>query len=169
MFGQKKIVEKPKPPTKEEQLGPRPADIPNADPLIRFQILLRHSMPSVEVEAHAHDFGQPSDCDKPRNTSYTHFVVRGDTTWKEYQGYSDRTGGYTWKWIKDQPVKVVFSIRTDDIVMVAALDNTKATEVETLALERREDPVGRLRPEYATGGFVSRKSNGEINVSFDID
>ena len=178
MFGKKKIVETPKVRTKEEELGPRPADVPNAEPLIKFQVLLRHSLPSIEVMAHAHDFGQPADCDKPRNTSYTHFVVRGDQTWQESRKHVRTVHGnslassyaiYKWEWVPKVPVNVVFSIRTDDVVMVVAMDNAQAASTESLALERREDPVGHVTD--PTGGWSRGPylKGAEISASFDLD
>lgn len=178
MFGKKKIVEMPKLLTREEELGPKPADVPNTEPLIKFQILLRHSLPSIEVMAHAHDFGQPADCDKPRNSTYTHFVVRGDQGWQESRKYVRTVHGnsltpsyeiYKWDWVPKVPVNVVFSIRTEDVVMVVAMDSVQAASTESLALERREDPVGR---QYDSTGGWSRGPHvkgAEISASFDLD
>lgn len=174
MFGKKQIIEKPKELSKEEQLGAKPDDIANTEPLTAFQILLRHSLPSIEITAHAHDFGEQPSCDGGKSGRFTHFIVRGDTTHVPYRRHvgTERTGNpylsnelYRWEWRKDQPVKVVFSIRTDDVVMVVAKDNVTPVDTETLALEPRPQP----EPIYAQGGFISRNSNGGINVSLDID
>lgn len=161
MFGKAKI-ETTKRMTKEEQLGPKPADIPFNHPLITFQVILKYDLPSVEVQAHAHDFGGEDSCDRPRSGQWTKFVVYGDTTWVEHGEYVDTIrgplGGETirrWRWIKNQTHKVVFSIRTSDITMVAATDNAKAVEVETLSLTRRETPQLQV-PKYATGGIIDQ-------------
>lgn len=144
MFGKKKI-ETSKGQTKEQQLGPKPDDVPFTHPLITFQVILKNNLPSVEVQAHSHDFGEEANCDRPRSGQWTKFYVHGDITWREHREYVDTVRGplgsesvYRWKWIKDQPHKVVFSIRTADVSMVAATENAKAVEIETLALERRE-------------------------------
>lgn len=179
MFGKKKITETPKVVSKEDELGPRPADVPNTEPLIKFQVLLRHSLPSIEVMAHAHDFGQPADCDKPRLGNYTHFVVRGTQGWQEHRRHVRTVHGnslassyeiYKWEWVPKVPVNVVFSIRTDDVVMVVAMDNAQAASSESLALERREDPVGQ-RPD-PTGGWVGGPATqgGRLSgVYIDVD
>lgn len=165
MFGQKKIIEKLKVETKEEQLGVKPDDIVNTEPLTKFQILLCHSLPSIEVSAHAHNFGEQSNCDTGKSGQFTHFIVRGDTTHVPYRRHvvTQRTGNpylvheiYRWEWRKDQQVKVVFSIRTDDVVMVVATDNFTPVESETLALEPRPRP----ELKYATGGWI----NGPVDI-----
>lgn len=161
MFGKNKIVEKPVEKTKEEWLGPKPADIPNTEELITFQILLRHSLPSINVEAHAHDFGRSGD-GFGGNSYFTHFIVRGDITWIEDQRWHEVRqdsgrpyllgGYYSWRWLQHEPVNLVFSIRADDVVMVVALDNAKPVETEVLALESRvPEPVAPRKP----GGMVS--------------
>lgn len=166
MFGKKKIiVEERRELSKEEQLGSKPDDIVNTEPLIKFQILLRHSLPSIEVLAHAHDFGEQPNCDTGKSGRFTHFIVRGDTTHVPHRRHvgTQRTASpfltneiYRWEWRKDQPVKVVFSIRTDDVVMVVATDNFTPVESETLALEPRPKP----EPNYATGGWI----NGPVDI-----
>lgn len=135
MFKKKNpIVEVPKAKSKEEQLGPKPADIPHGLEMTTFHILLKYSLPSIEVQAHTHDFGTNRDCGGGGGR-FTHFYIQSDTTWVEDREYFEYH--HRWVWKKDQPTKVVFSIRTDDIVMVVAKDNFTPVTTETLALEPR--------------------------------
>lgn len=167
MFGKKIEVPKIVKMSKEEELGPKPADIPNTDPLLTFQILLRHSLPSIEVQAHTHDFGTEASCDKPRTGEWTNFYVKDGETWTDVRGhvetkYTDgsrdpfrATDVYRWQWVKHDKVRSVFSIRTDDVVMVVAKDNVAPVTEETLALELRakpEPPVPTMRYEYQFDG-----------------
>jgi hypothetical protein len=172
MFGKNKM-EIPKSQTKEQQLGPKPEDMPFTHPLITFQVILKNNLPSVEVQAHAHDFGEETNCDRPRSGQWTKFVVYGDTTWTEHHEYVDSVRGpmgmqsvRRWRWVKHQPHRVVFSIRTADVSMVAATDNAKAVEVETLALERRETPQPCIESpyKYADGGVISRESIRNVDL-----
>jgi hypothetical protein len=168
MFGKK--TEIPKPPTKEEQLGPKPADITFDAPLITFQVILKNNLPSVEVRAHAHDFGEETNCDRPRSGQWTKFVVYGDTTWVEHRDYVDTRPGplgsvsvYRWRWVRQQTQQVVFSIRTADVAMVAAVDNAKAVEDETFnVLERRELTAPSM---MAANPYGNRADGGPV---FDV-
>lgn len=170
MFGTKK-VETPKQRTKEEQLGPKPADVTFDAPLITFQVILKNNLPSVEVRAHAHDFGEEQvNCDRPRSGQWTKFVVYGDITWREHRDYVDTVRGplgsesvYRWRWIKDQPHKVVFSIRTADVAMVAAVDNAKAVQTETFNVLDRHELTGPSM--MAANPYGQRADGGPV---FDV-
>lgn len=136
--------------SKEEELGPRPADVPNDAPLITFQVLLRHSLPSIDVQAHFHDFARETNCDTPRSGKWTNFYVKDGETWTDVRNHVETIRGsnpphnsvsvYQWEWVKIDQTRSVFSIRTDDVVMVVARDNVAPAAQETLALELRPKP-----------------------------
>jgi len=159
MFGKKRVEAAPVRQTKEEQLGPKPADIPNTEEPKVFEVLLTSSLPSVRVRAHAHNFGVSG------SNSYTHFVIHEGTTWiadRVLVGYERTPHGSVeiskWNWVREQKSSVVFAIRTCEVAMVAVVDNVEPVQAETLALDAREyqqsrpsDPRGTLR---ADGGPV---------------
>jgi hypothetical protein len=158
VFGKKKINEPLTTVTKEQELGPRPADIPVTEELKTFEVLLRSSLPSIKITAHAHDFGGPSEGgDGSSSGSYTHFIIRRPTTWtekREHKGTQHFMGGYReiyqWRWVPVDNCSVVFAIRTADVLMVSAVDNVEPVHTETLALGERfgyqePDSYSRLR------------------------
>lgn len=152
--------------SREEELGPRPADVPNDAPLITFQVLLRHSLPSIDVQAHFHDFARETNCDTPRSGKWTNFYVNDGQTWTDVRKHintvRDKNGNpfsgvdvFQWRWVKVDQNRSVFAIRTDDVVMVVAKDNVSPAAQETLALELRakpEPPVPTMRYEYQFDG-----------------
>jgi hypothetical protein len=177
----RKKIELPKIVTlsKEEELGPKPCDLPNDAPLITFQILLRHSLPSIMVQAHFHDFGTEANCDKPRSGKWTHFYVKDSEIWTDVRRhvetkYTDgsrdpfrATEVHRWQWVKHDKVRSVFSIRTDDVVMVVAKDNVAPVTEETLALELRakpERPTPTMRHEYQFEGLLPNSFIGPRDI-----
>jgi hypothetical protein len=146
MFGKSKKSEPVRQLTKEEQLGPKPADIPCTRELITYQVILKNNLPSVEVRAHAHDFGQYAGGEKSSPGPWTNFVVYGDTTWIEHQKYVETVRAllgdvqvqvYRWSWIKREPFTPVLTLRTDAISMVAAVEGVKPVDVEFYNTESR--------------------------------
>lgn len=110
---------------KLRQMGPIPHTIP-APPVLKFLVVLRHGMPAVTVKASRHTFGQVDgsmslrrkSCEGRTTERYTHFIVDGETTFIEQVNF-DFQDGPRYRWAPQVESDLVFSIRTDDILMVA--------------------------------------------------
>lgn len=123
---------------REDQMGPKPDPKP-APELRQFEAVLRHGMPSVTVKAHSHNFGiVESSCDYSargvprRGLDFTHFVVYGETTWVQAWKDTGAPGGQ-YSWAESYDSNVVYSIRTNDIIMVA--DKGFVADVPVITLE----------------------------------
>lgn len=129
MFGKKKIsmqieaseIARRIEAEKLRQMGPIPEHRP-APPVLNFLVMLKHGMAPVKVQASRHTFGQ-TDTHLDRNSKtterYTHFIVDGPTHYVErvsYEGYRD---GPRYYWAAQVSSALVFSIRTDDVLMIA--------------------------------------------------
>lgn len=107
---------------KLRQMGPVPECIP-APPVLTFLVMLKNGLAPVTVKATRHTFGQVDGCHDGRGNfktteRYTHFVIDGPTTYVERADYDFREGP-RYRWAARTGSDLVFSIRTDDIVMVA--------------------------------------------------
>lgn len=136
MFGKKTESKAVEPvPSKDDQLGARPADVDPGPPLT-YVVVLNNGLPEVEVKAHRHTFGNGrNDSDQ----GFTHFYLRLPSTWDQYSERDDRVVRWDngrpvhepyvkWTWVKRNHEIITFSIRTTDVLMVAEKSNVKGEE-----------------------------------------
>lgn len=122
---------------KLRQMGPVPYQVP-APPVLTFLVVLKQGMEPMKVKASRHTFGQVDgnisirrgSCDSKTTERYTHFIVDGPTTYVERLDYDFRDGP-RYRWVPQVSSDLVFSIRTEEVVMVAEEGHCGEPDVPT--------------------------------------